>query len=54
MALKLALALVLTEYDIKLADEKAPATFAWKWTRAPHPKMKFLIRKRVVASAAAA
>jgi hypothetical protein len=43
---KMIIAKFITEYDIKLADEKIPDSFAWGVIRVPHPRLAFLLKKR--------
>jgi cytochrome P450 len=43
---KMIIAKFIMEYDIKLADEKIPDSFAWGVIRVPHPRLAFLLKKR--------
>ncbi|KAM0129464.1 hypothetical protein ACHAO1_008478 [Botrytis cinerea] len=37
---------IIMKYDLKLADENVPNSFAWGVLRIPHPRLAFLMRER--------
>ena len=43
---KMIIAYLIMNYDLKLADESVPDSFAWGVLRVPHPYLAFLLKKR--------
>ena len=43
---KMIVAQFIMNYDVKIADETVPSSFAWGALRVPHPRLAFLLKKR--------
>lgn len=46
MVAKMLVGHLITNYDIKIADAKAPSTLNWGIACVPHPRMAMLVRER--------